>query len=80
MPTPPARTRRRYWQLACLAAILLSIAAFTPLVIPVNRYTPMVGGVPLTLWAGFVICVAQVLVAALAIRVHPGPEDATAPD
>jgi hypothetical protein len=82
MPTAPpqGRTNRRLWRFTCLAAILLSAAAFTPLVIPEGRFDPMLGGVPLTLWAGVALCIAQVVAAYLGTLVHPGYEAPADPD
>ena len=46
------RTKVVYWRLCSIAVAVLSVLTFTPLVTPPGRYEPMLGGVPLTLWAG----------------------------
>lgn len=61
-----------YWRLCCGAVGVLSVLTFTPLVIPAGRYQPMLGGVPLTLWAGIAIAVALVALTFVGARVHPG--------
>ena len=60
-----------YWRLCCGAMVVLSVLTFTPLVIPAGRYEPMLGGVPLTLWAGIFIAVAMVALTYVGTRVHP---------
>ena len=68
---PVQNTKTLYWRLCCLAVAVLSVLTFTPLVIPPGRYEPMLGGVPLTLWAGIGIAVALVALTFVGTRVHP---------
>lgn len=67
-------TKPFYWRLVCGAAALVSVLAFTPLVIPPGRYAPMLAGVPLTLWAGIGIACALVALTYVGGRVHPDDE------
>ncbi len=67
--------KKKYWKWCCLAAILLSIVAFTPLVIPAGVYKPMLFGIPYTLWTGFLVTVALVTITFIGTRVHPGLHD-----
>ena len=60
-----------YWYLCIVVAIFLTIISFTPLVIPIEVYKPMFGGLPRTLWAGIVVYICFVLVTYLGTRVHP---------
>ena len=75
---PSAKTL--YWRLCCLAALVLSVLTFTPLVIPEGRHEPMLGGVPLTLWAGVGIAVGLVALTFVGTRVHPDEEPAAHDD
>ena len=54
---------------------LLCAVTFTPLVIPSGEYKPMLFGIPYTLWTGFIITVALVVVTYIGTRVHPGMKD-----
>ncbi len=68
-------TKTLSWRLCCGAAAVLSVLAFTPLVIPPGRYQPMLAGMPLTLWAGIGIACALVALTYVGARVHPDVED-----
>lgn len=59
------------WKLCCFAMVALSILAFTPLVIPPSQYAPMLGGIPLTLWAGVLIAISLVGLTLVGSLVHP---------
>lgn len=67
--------RKTLWQLCCASAILLTILAFSPLVIPPGKYHPMLAGMPYTLWTGILVTVLLVVVTFLGTLVHPGQED-----
>jgi multidrug efflux pump subunit AcrB len=70
------RSRRRtLWRVTWMAAALLSLAAFTPLVIPAGTYEPMIAGVPYTLWVGILVTVALVFLTYAATRLYPPGED-----
>jgi len=43
------------WRFCCICTILLSVIAFTPLVIPSETAEPFVFGMPRTLWAGLLV-------------------------
>ena len=66
------QTRNRLWLFTKVMAILLSVLTFTPLVIPTEKFTPVVFGMPYTLWAGLAITILFVLNAWFATYVHPG--------
>ncbi len=66
------KLKKLAWRICCTAAILLTALAFTPLVIPAGRSTPMLAGIPFTLWSGILISIALVVITFLATRVHPG--------
>ena len=46
-------------------ATLLFITTFTPLVIPSNEAEPAIGGIPYSMWMGFVVSVLFVVLAYL---------------
>lgn len=60
-----------YWYICILAAVILTIITFTPLVIPKGVYRPLIGGLPRTLWVGIVVYICFVVVTYIATRVHP---------
>lgn len=60
-----------YWYLCIVAAIILTIISFSPLVIPIGVYLPVIWGFPRTLWAGIVVYFCFVIVTYLGTRVHP---------
>ncbi|MBN2030582.1 hypothetical protein JW824_10090 [bacterium] len=60
-----------YWNLCILAMVILSIITFSPLVIPEGKFTPLVFGLPRTLWTGIVVYVFMVLFTYFGTRVHP---------
>ncbi len=72
---PVRASKSLYWRLCCGAAAVLSVLAFTPLVIPPGRYEPMLAGMPLTLWAGILIAFGLVVLTYIGARVHPDVED-----
>lgn len=63
------------WRLCYAAVIVLSVITFTPLVLPVGTYRPMVMGVPYTLWTGILVAVAFVGLTYVATRVYPPTND-----
>ncbi|MBD3630744.1 MULTISPECIES: hypothetical protein [Cyclobacterium] len=67
--------KRLYWRICCVAAIILSIITFTPLVIPQGVSKPELGGVPYSLWTSFVITVLLVILTYIGTRVHPGMQN-----
>ncbi len=67
--------KRLYWKIACIAAILLCILTFTPLVIPQGIAKPELAGVPYSLWTSFIISVLLVVLTFIGTRVHPGMQN-----
>lgn len=67
--------RSRLWLMTCIAAILLAILTFTPLVIPAGVSTPRLGPLPYTLWMGFVVAGLFVTLTWIGTRVHPVNEE-----
>lgn len=66
---------RTIWRLCYAAVVGLSAITFTPLVLPLNTYQPMVLGVPYTLWTGIIVAVALVGLTYVAARVYPPNND-----
>ena len=54
-------------------AVILVIAAFSPLVIPSNQIYPKLMGWPYTMWAGTVVCILLVILTYLASLDDPDP-------
>ncbi|MBR9997320.1 MAG: hypothetical protein KFF73_00045 [Cyclobacteriaceae bacterium] len=69
------RRKRIIWISTAIAAILLSVITFTPLVIPLNNFKPELLGMPYTLWAGILVMIAYILNTLIAIFVHPGNDN-----
>ncbi len=67
--------KKKYWNMSCVAAVVLSLVTFTPLVIPQGVSKPMLGGIPYSLWTSFIITVALVVLTFIGTRVHPGMEE-----
>ncbi len=66
------KKKRLYWNISCIAALVLCIITFTPLVIPQGVSSPKLGGVPYSLWTSFIITVLLVVLTFIGTRVHPG--------
>lgn len=64
--------KKTLWTLCCASVILLTILALSPAVIPTGRHTPMLAGLPYTLWTGILVSVLLVLITWVGTRVHPG--------
>ncbi len=60
------------WTICIVLAVLLSVATFTPLVIPPGKSAPFLFSFPYTLWTGFLVSVLFVLLTWIGTRVHPG--------
>lgn len=65
------KNAKTYWRLCCAAAVLLSVLALSPLVIPPGEAGPMLAGIPRTLWMGFLVNVALVVLTLVGSFVHP---------
>ena len=64
--------QRFYWIFCCIAALVLIVITFTPLVIPAGIHRPDLWGIPYTLWVGIVVSILLVLVTFIGTKVHPG--------
>ncbi len=63
---------KRNQRIINIVAICLSIATFTPLVIPYNQVGPKLLGLPYTVWTGFLVSILLVFLTYLASL--EGPE------
>ena len=61
-----------YWRICIAVVIVLIIISYTPIVIPKGVYKPMVLGIPFSLWLGFLITAALVILTFIGAKVHPG--------
>lgn len=68
-------SNRQIWNACCIAAMLLAILTFTPLVTPAGRHLPEWMGMPYTLWAGIVQAILLILVTYIGTRVREKVED-----
>lgn len=68
----PEQPNKRYWKICIFLAILLTIITFTPLVIPMGVYKPMLLGIPYTLWTSILITILFVVLTYVGSNVHPG--------
>ena len=65
------KNKRLAWHLCIAAMILLSVLAFTPLIIPEGTFSPTIAGVPRTIWAGIALYIVMVVITYIGTRVHP---------
>jgi len=63
-----------YWRICILFVVILIILTYTPLIIPSGVYKPMILGIPYSLWTGFLITVALVVLTYIGSRVHQGSD------
>ncbi|MBX2815148.1 MAG: hypothetical protein KTR24_04095 [Saprospiraceae bacterium] len=65
------------WKLCCIAVALMAVLTFTPVVTPVGRSGPALGGVPYTMWMGFLWTLIILVITFIGTKVHPGFEEPT---
>lgn len=59
-----------------LIFIIMVIASFTDILIPVGQINPKLVGIPYTVWVGVLFCILYVLLAYIAsILQEEGPDD-----
>lgn len=61
-----------YWNLCIVGVAIVSLLTFTPLVIPMGKYSPMLAGIPYTLWMGVLVAILLVMLTYIGTKVHPG--------
>ena len=69
------KRKLKYWRICTLLVIILIIVTYTPLIIPSGVYKPMIMGIPYSLWTGFLITIALVVLTYIGSRVHQGNDD-----
>jgi hypothetical protein len=67
--------KKRYWIICMILVVVLSVTAYTPLMIPHGIYKPMILGIPYSLWTSFLITVALVVITYIGGKVHPGSDE-----
>lgn len=67
--------KKRYWRICTALVIILTVLVFTPIIIPVNVYKPMLFGIPYSLWTSFLITVALVSITLIGTKIHSGIEE-----
>jgi len=65
-------TRKWIWRALCAIAILLTLLALSPLVMPKGQHRPELAGLPYTLWMGILVSVLLVAITYLGTLFHPG--------
>lgn len=63
-----------YWKVCIAVAVLLSALTFTPLIMPMGEYRPMLWGMPRTLWASMLIYIVFAVLIYIGTRVYPGTD------
>lgn len=58
------------WLIVKVLIVLISIAVFTPLVTPYEKYSPELLGMPYTLWVGMLVYILLVSLIIIGINVH----------
>ena len=66
--------KTKYWKICSGIVITLTIIVFTPLVMPIGEYKPMLFGIPYTLWTSFLITLTLVIITLIGTKIHPGIE------
>ncbi|MBT3241957.1 MAG: hypothetical protein HN352_02330 [Bacteroidetes bacterium] len=67
--------KSRGWKICIIIFVILTIVSFTPLIIPQGIYKPEILGIPYSLWSGFFITLALVILTFAGTRMHPGGEE-----
>ena len=65
------KKKRTAWIGCSISVIVLCVLAFSPIIIPADTSTPLLWGVPRTLWAGILVYVLMVALTLIGTRVHP---------
>lgn len=69
------KNKKLIWRITCALFVLVTILAFSPLVIPKGQFQPELFGVPYTLWTGILVTIALVSLTFVGTKVHPGEWD-----
>jgi hypothetical protein len=56
------KNNKRIWQLCVAAVILIIIFTFSPMVIAPGKVSPVLFGLPYTLWMGILLTIALVVI------------------
>ncbi len=63
---------KKAWNVCIVLFCLICVISFSPLIIPQNNIHPELLGIPFSLWSGFLLTVALVVLTYIGTRVHPG--------
>ena len=63
------------WRVCIIIYLILTTISFTPLLIPQNQFKPELFGIPYTMWAGFIVTLALVVLTLIGMKVHPGDKE-----
>ena len=64
-----------YWRLSVIGAVIVSALSFSPFIIPMNRFDPIVLGMPRALWGGILTAFLLVLLTYLGTRYYMADEN-----
>ena len=64
------KKRKLFWRITCIAAVILIVIAFTPLIIPAGKINPKLLSMPFTLWINMLITIALVFLTYIGGRLH----------
>ena len=67
-------TKKLAWRLCCIAAAIVALLTFTPLITPNGVWKPSFMGMPYTLWMGIIQAFILVGLTWLGTRLHPGKD------
>lgn len=69
------KKKQFYYNILVVAAIILAVLTFTPLVIPYGKYEPTLFHLPYTLWTGLLVAILFVTMTWIASKIHPYNEE-----
>ena len=65
------KQKKTAWTACSMGVVALCVLAFSPAVIPSGTSSPLLWGIPRTLWAGILVYALIVVLTFIGTRVHP---------
>jgi len=69
------KKQKRYWKITSIAAVVLILVTFTPLIITPGKINPKLFSMPYTLWTTILITIALVVLTYIGGRIHLKDDD-----
>jgi len=66
---------KKIWTLCGVLVIVLMVLGYTPLMIPMGVYKPMIMGIPYSLWTSFLVTAVLVALTYIGSKAHPGSDE-----